>query len=100
MTLGQLIESLGFYPESQPVALGFGNPHAYSLRYTEVAFEVLPNTTVGAMLADARSAVGVAYPPMFEPVGLHTRVNIVRHAHGEGEELGEITLALLLGEAP
>ncbi len=99
MTLGQLIETLQLYPEGKQLPLGFGNPHAYSLRFTEVAFELLPNVTIGAMLADARSALGSTYSPMTEPVGLHTRVNLTPDAHGAGEELGYITLSLLLGEA-
>jgi hypothetical protein len=61
MTLGQLIAFLRGVPPETPVPLGFHGPHSYRGYYDELAFQPLENTTAGAMLAAAESALGATY---------------------------------------
>lgn len=61
MTLAELIESLSKYPPETVVPIGFSEPHSYRGHYTEVAFVIKNNTTVGDMLYAARSAMGTTY---------------------------------------
>lgn len=61
MNLGDLITALEAADPNQQVANGFGNPHSYRGDYYDLAFEPVTDTTVGDMLADARSAVGATY---------------------------------------
>ncbi len=61
MTLGELIQILESQDPGLEVPLGFYHPHSYRGFYDELAFEPLENTTVGAMLEAARSAVGKTY---------------------------------------
>ena len=61
MNLGELIGHLEKLDPDQPVAHGFGRPHSYRGYYDELAFEPVADTTVGAMLAEAREALGTTY---------------------------------------
>ncbi|MGS2592048.1 hypothetical protein [Streptomyces hebeiensis] len=61
MNLGDLITTLEAASPDQPVAHGFGNPHSYRGDYMDLAFEPVDDTTVGAMLAAARSAVDATF---------------------------------------
>lgn len=60
-TLKQVIEHLSTLPADMPVAHGFGHPHSYRGYYEELAFEPVENTTAGAMLSAAKSAVGQTF---------------------------------------
>lgn len=61
MRLKDLIELLEKFPSDMRVAEGFGNPHSWRGVYAELAFEPVDDTTVGEMLAEARSAIGETY---------------------------------------
>lgn len=61
MTLGDLIAFLEAVPPETVVPLGFHCPHSYRGYYCDLAFEPAKNVTVGAMLADARSALGATF---------------------------------------
>lgn len=63
MTLGRLIERLEAAALIDPnkACVGFANPHSYRGYYERVAFEPTGNTTVGNMLAAAKSALGATY---------------------------------------
>jgi hypothetical protein len=61
MKLIDLIELLEKFPTDMRVAQGFGNPHSWRGSYDELAFEPVDDTTVGEMLAEARSAIGQTY---------------------------------------
>lgn len=61
MELKKYIERLEAANPDQKVALGLGNPHSWRGRYDELAFEPVENTTVGEMLAEAKSALGTTY---------------------------------------
>lgn len=79
MKLGQLIALLEKFPESKVVSEGFHYPHSWRGSYDELAFEPLDNTTVGEMLAAAKSAVGETYEGWKGGdfvMTLDTRVNI------------------------
>lgn len=61
MKLKDLIALLEKFPADKRVAHGFGNPHSWRGSYDELAFEPVDDTTVGEMLAEARSAIGQTY---------------------------------------
>lgn len=61
MTLDELIVALDAADPDLVLPLGFSNPHSYRGDYMDLAFEPTANVTVGAMLADARSARGATY---------------------------------------
>lgn len=61
MELGDLIKALETVDPALAVPHGFGSPHSYRGFYDELAFEPVDNTTAGAMLEAARSAVGHTY---------------------------------------
>jgi hypothetical protein len=61
MNLGEYIEILERYPRDKIVPLGLGNPHSWRGSYDELSFSPVRNTTVGAMLDAARSAIGATY---------------------------------------
>jgi hypothetical protein len=61
MTLGELIAVLETAEPDLVLPLGFSNPHSYRGDYMDLAFEPTVNVTVGAMLADARTALGNTY---------------------------------------
>ena len=60
MTLGELIRALEKEPDRQ-LEVGFGNPHSYRGWYEQLAFEPMEDTTVAAMLREARGALGVTF---------------------------------------
>lgn len=61
MTLGELIAALEAADPALVLPLGFSHPHSWRGVYSDLAFEPTANVTVGAMLADARSALGNTY---------------------------------------
>ncbi len=61
MMLSDLIVSLERRDAATPVAHGFGGPHSYRGYYECLGFEPVENTTVGKMLAAARSALGTTF---------------------------------------
>lgn len=100
MTLDELILALEAADPAMVLPLGFSNPHSYRGDYMELAFEPTANVTVGAMLADARSARGATYQG-------HKGGEFTMHGHTEcwlveedtsdnAETLGVVLLTLLL----
>lgn len=61
MPLRDLIAALERLDPDLVVPLGFAEPHSYRGYYDELAFEPRENVTIGAMLADARRALGATY---------------------------------------
>src|SRR3954453_3722902 len=61
MALGKLIKFLEGYPPETKVPMGFGEPHSFRGYYEDVAFEPVADTTVGEMLAHAKSALGKTF---------------------------------------
>lgn len=61
VNLGNLIEALAAADPTRPVRWGFGRPMSYRGVYAELAFSPEENTTVGAMLMHARSALGQTF---------------------------------------
>jgi hypothetical protein len=61
MDLGEVIRVLSEYPADKVVEMGFGEPMSYRGYYDNLAFEPVVRTTVGDMLAHARSAVGQVF---------------------------------------
>ena len=57
VNLGYLIKALAAADPSRPVRWGFGRPMSYRGDYSGLAFSPEENTTVGAMLMHARSAL-------------------------------------------
>lgn len=58
MMLGELIAVLEAEDPDKVLPDGFTNPHSWRGDYGQLAFEPVQNVTVGAMLADARRALG------------------------------------------
>lgn len=61
MMLGELIKLLEGFQPAKEVAVGFSDPHSWRGIYSELAFVLTENVTIGSMLADAKSAVGTTY---------------------------------------
>lgn len=61
MTLGEYIEKLESMDPEIAVEVGLGNPHSWRGNYSELAFETVPNTTIGEMLDEAKSALGKTF---------------------------------------
>lgn len=61
MNLGKLIIYLERLDPATVFPQGFTRPHSYRGYYEQLAFEPAKNVTAGAMLADARKALGATY---------------------------------------
>lgn len=61
LTLGEVIERLKRENPSRLLPVGFAAPHSYRGDYSDLAFELRHNITVGEMLAAAESAVGATF---------------------------------------
>ena len=99
MTLDELIVALEAADPTLVLPLGFSNPHSYRGDYMDLAFELTANVTVGAMLADARSARGATYQGWKggdNTMDAHTACWLDEEGRGDGETIGPILLALLL----
>lgn len=99
LTLGDLIAALEAADPAQRVPLGFTEPHSYRGYYDELAFEVTADVTVGAMLADARSALGATYQGWKGgdyPMDADTPVWLVEREGTTGEQCGAVSLHLML----
>jgi hypothetical protein len=99
MTLDELITALEAEDPDRILPLGFTHPHSYRGEYTELAFEPIANVTIGAMLADARSAKGSTYQGHkggdYTMDG-YTDCWLAEDGHGGGETIGPILLAHML----
>lgn len=100
MVLEELIETLEKYPPEQKVVKGFGYPMSYRGVYAELAFAPVNDTTVGEMLAHAKSALGQTFEGYKGgDFTMHewTKCNIANY--GEcGEEIGPLLLWYMLGD--
>jgi hypothetical protein len=100
MTLGALIAHLSRADGTLVVPVGFARPHSYRGYYHDLAFEMEPNTTVGAMLEAARSALGSTYRGWKGgdfTMGEHTDVYLVAEEGECGEGIGPVLLGYMLG---
>ena len=99
MRLDELIAALEAEDPTTVLPLGFSNPHSYRGIYNDLAFEPTANVAVGAMLADARSALGATYEGWkggdYRMKGW-TDCWLSEEGSGDGEEIGPILLTLLL----
>jgi len=98
MTLQELIEELSRYDPQQRVPLGFREPHSYRGYYDELAFEPVPDTTVGAMLAAAKEALGATYTGYKGgdyTMNAYTQVWLARYGD-TGEAISDFSLSLML----
>ena len=99
MVLEELIERLSQHDPKKEVPLGFSTPHSYRGYYDRLAFEPCENTTVGAMLDCAKSALNATYYGWkggAYTIKAYTEVYIAEIGHC-GEELGKILLDYMLG---
>jgi hypothetical protein len=100
MYLNELIEELSKRDPAKVVPRGFDNPHSYRGYYDELAFEPCGETTVGAMLEAAQSAVGATYQGWKGgdfTMGDWTPVHLA-YMGDCGEGLGRTLLGYMLGE--
>ena len=100
MSLGELIKALEAADPNKTVAIGFHNPMSYRGYYDQLAFEPLRDTTVGAMLKEAREALGQTFTGYkggeYE---MHDYTDVWLAYHGCcGEEIGPTLLSFMLGE--
>lgn len=99
MTLGELIAALEAADPALVLPLGFSHPHSWRGVYSDLAFEPTANVTVGAMVADARSALGATYQGHKGgdyTMDAWTDCWLAEDGRGDGETIGPILLALLL----
>lgn len=96
LSLGEVIARLEREDPAKRVAVGFARPHSYRGYYDELAFEVERDTTVGDMLAAAKSALDATFQGWkggdYE-MSEHTACWLVPK---EGTSIGESVGALLL----
>jgi hypothetical protein len=105
MTLAELITALEAEDPRKVVPHGFTDPHSWRGDYMDLAFEPASNVTVGAMLADARSALGAVfhgYKGGEYTMEEYTSCWLAEYGNGDGETIGPLLLKLMLaaGEAP
>lgn len=99
MTLDELIAALAAEDPSLVLPLGFSHPHSYRGIYSDLAFEPTRDVTVGAMLADARSALGTTYQGWKGGDNEMTGWSdcwLSEEGCGDGQMLSPILLTLLL----
>lgn len=102
MVLYELIAFLEKFDPEKAVPIGFDNPHSYRGYYDQLAFEPVRNTTVGEMLAAARSARGATYNGWKGgeyTMTDHTEVWLAMEGDC-GEGFGPVLLSLMLGVEP
>lgn len=100
MYLGELIKFLEACDQSTHVPVGFGKPHSYRGYYDELAFEPVTNTTVGAMLEAAKSALNQTfqgYKGGDYVMDEWTPVWLAQYGHC-GEGIGPVLLAYMMGK--
>lgn len=101
MELQRLIRALEAEDPAKPVPLGFARPHSYRGYYDQLAFEPEANTTVGAMLAAAKSALGATYEGWKGGEGYtmagHTLCWVSNEGDNSGDLLGPMLLGFMLG---
>lgn len=61
MELGRLIARLEAQRADRKISHGFGKPHSYRGTYRELGFEPVKDTSIGEMLAAAKSALGATF---------------------------------------
>lgn len=99
MTLDQLIAALEAAPPDLRVPLGFTSPHSYRGYYSDLAFELKGDTTVGEMLDCAKSALGQTfhgYKGGQYTMRGHTDVWLAYEGR-TGETIGPVLLGYMLG---
>lgn len=99
LALGELIKVLEAEPPDKRIKLGFTRPHSYRGYYEDLAFELRGNVTIGAMLADAKSALGATFTGWKGGdyvMSEWTQTWIVTERGDLGESLGALLLSLLL----
>lgn len=99
-TLGQIIEFLETQDPKAKVPHGFGKPMSYRGYYDQVAFEPVDNTTVGKMLAHAKSAIGPTFTGYKGGDYIYDRFTSVWIAdYGRlGDPLSELLLKYMIAE--
>lgn len=100
MTLKELIDFLEERDPSIIVPVGFANPHSYRGYYERLAFEPKDHTTIGEMLAAAKSALNETFDGykggeyiMSEDVECY-----LADLGCTGESIGPILLCYMAGE--
>jgi len=99
MTLSELIAALEAADPDVVLPLGFSRPHSYRGDYMDLAFEPTTDVTVGAMLADARSALGRTFQGWKGgdyTMDAWTACWLDEEGRGDGETIGPVLLTLLL----
>ena len=100
MVLRELIEALEAIDPETSVPIGFSDPHSYRGYYDDVAFHAESDTTVGAMLASAKEALGSVYDGYkggrFTMEG-YTPCWLAEYGY-EGETIGPFLLKYMVGE--
>lgn len=102
MILKDLIAALEVHPREQRVPVGFHRPHSYRGFYYDLAFEPLADTTVGAMLDCARSALGATYEGWKGgeyTMGEYTSCWVAEEGNSwTSQSIGPLLLAYMLGK--
>lgn len=102
MTLGELIETLEGADPDLVVPWGFTNPHSYRGYYEQLAFSPASNVTIGAMLADAKSALNATFQGWKGgdyTMHKHTDCWIAIEGQSDGELIGPVLLRYMLAAA-
>lgn len=102
MYLSELIAALESVPADTKVPLGFDRPHSYRGDYAELAFRPALNTTAGAMLTAAKSALGQTFTGYKGGEYKMDTYSSCWFAEWGccGETLGPVLLAFMLGTDP
>lgn len=99
MYLGELIAVLEAADSDMIVPVGFTRPHSYRGYYEDLAFEPTANSTVAAMLAAAREALGTTYQGYKGgDYKMHDYTDVWLAYYGcVGEGIGPLLLSYMLG---
>lgn len=100
LELGQVIDRLRRADPATVLPVGFAAPHSYRGDYTDLAFELRHNITVGEVLAAAESALGATFQGWkggdYEMRDYTSCWLVPAEGTSMGETLGALLLELLL----
>jgi len=100
LTLGEVITALSAHDPATRLKVGFRHPHSWRGDYSELAFEVAENVTVGEMLEAAQFALGTSFQGWKGgnyPMDENSFVWLVREeGTSDGETVGMLLLSLML----
>ncbi len=103
LSLGEIISEMEKHSPLQPMRIGFTHAHSYRGDYYQLGVEPIQGTTIGDSLAILKGAIGKTfqgYKGGDYTMHDETSVYISVYGEGDGDKLGSLLLAYMLGADP